>query len=530
MKVKKYILLAIASLSLVGCADLDTEPQGSVVTAAQEAQVYANAPEKVVARVNGIFSSFKEYMKGYTAGSTHCDFGYPSVMMFTDSRGMDLVSEDIGYNWFSYGLDLTDRVFTNYQNKTIWSTMYNQVYACNYLFTVLDKISEDDLTRFYLAQAYAVRAFDYFTLAQLYQFTYVDSKDKPCVPIITEENMYTGAETGVARASVDSVYSYILSNLDSAIELLDSCETTSSNKGYVNALTCRAIRARVYLTMQEWDKAAKDAEYVINSAQYAPLSIAEASQPGFTDINAKNWIWGIDVLETDRVVTSGLVNFPSHMCSLSYGYASVGAYRCINKALYNKIGVNDARKGWFLDADSKSTNLTDEQASYVAKNKIPAYANVKFAPYEGKLYQSTNASDIPLIRIEEMYLILAEAQAMAGKPATGAETLTNFVKAYRDASYTCKATTATEVQDAVWFQRRVEFWGEGLSYFDIMRLKKGIDRRGAGFEEQFVYVIEPTNDVLTYQIPNAEIEANPLISQSDNNPTAPKPDPVKDEE
>ena len=37
---------------------------------------------------------------------------------------------------------------------------------------------------------------------------------------------------------------------------------------------------------------------------------------------------------------------------------------------------------------------------------------MKYGPYKGVMAQSTNASDIPLMRVEEMYLILAEAQAM----------------------------------------------------------------------------------------------------------------------
>ena len=40
---------------------------------------------------------------------------------------------------------------------------------------------------------------------------------------------------------------------------------------------------------------------------------------------------------------------------------------------------------------------------------------MKYGPYKGVMAQSTNASDIPLMRVEEMYLILAEAQAIGGE-------------------------------------------------------------------------------------------------------------------
>ena len=45
-----------------------------------------------------------------------------------------------------------------------------------------------------------------------------------------------------------------------------------------------------------------------------------------------------------RVVTTGICNFPSHMGSLCYGYATVGAWKKVNKKLFNEINETDARK------------------------------------------------------------------------------------------------------------------------------------------------------------------------------------------
>jgi hypothetical protein len=219
------------------------------------------------------------------------------------------------------------------------------------------------------------------------------------------------------------------------------------------------------------------------------------------------------------------------MGSLNYGYASVGAWRKINAALYAQIPATDVRKGWWLNEEAQSPNLNAEQAAYVAKTGIPAYTQMKFGCYNDEVYTSTNANDIPLMRVEEMYLILAEAQAMAGDPATGAATLENFVKTYRDPEYTCAAKegqtlTAELVQDRVWFQRRIELWGEGFSYADMMRLKKDMDRRGAGFEAHTTFLIPTGSDALIYQIPHDEIESNDMLTEADNNPLADTPAPV----
>ena len=259
-----------------------------------------------------------------------------------------------------------------------------------------------------------------------------------------------------------------------------------------------------------------------------PYTAAEVSKPGMSDIEDHSWMWGILVAETDRTVTTGICNWPSHMGSLNYGYASVGAWRRINVRLYDAIPATDVRKGWFLDENATSPNLNAEQAAYVAEAGCYPYTQVKFGCYNDETYTSTNANDIPLMRVEEMYLILAEAQAMAGDPAAGAATLQNFVTTYRDAAYVCNATTDVNVQDAVWMQRRIELWGEGFSYFDLMRLNKGVDRRGAGFEAAYTYNIPAGDPALIYRLPKAEIEGNALISDAQNNPACPLPTPVSE--
>lgn len=351
--------------------------------------------------------------------------------------------------------------------------------------------------------------------------------------MITEANADEAAANGCARATVAEVYAQIMSDLNTAISLLESSSMERADKRYVDAAVAYGLRARVNLVMNNWADAASDAQKAISLHNGEPYSRAEVSVPTFTDIEDASWMWGVLVAETDRTVTTGICNFPSHMGSLNYGYASVGAWRCISKVLYNSIPATDVRKGWFLDENGQSANLSAAQQKYISgaaladdESPLP-YIQVKYGCYNDVIYQSVNASDIPLMRVEEMYLILAEAQAMSGSASTGAATLQNFVSTYRDPSYTCTASSAEAVQEAVWQQRRIELWGEGFSYFDIMRLKKGIDRRGAGFEAAYVYNINAGDDVLVFPIPTSEIEANALID-TDTNPTLTAPSPVAD--
>jgi hypothetical protein len=238
-------------------------------------------------------------------------------------------------------------------------------------------------------------------------------------------------------------------------------------------------------------------------------------------------MWGIIVNEDDPIVESGIVNFPSMMGSFNYGYSWYNGGNKINRSLFNSISSTDVRKGWWIDDAGYSANLTNEQRVLIADHFGEGMIQVKFAPYKNELETDINANDIPLMRIEEMYLIIAECKARMGQ-ADAVQVLENFVTTYRDPQYSF-ATPAADAQslvDEIWRQRRIEFWGEGLSWFDIMRLGKGVDRRDGGFEEHVIYNVAPGDAVLLWQIPEREIDTNPLISAEDNNPYFGVPEPV----
>lgn len=527
----KILSVALTGLIMAGCNDLDTEFKGSYVTDKQKEEASKADPTMTRAAVIGITSTFSSYQTVY---SNHIDFGYPSVMLCLDSRGMDLVGYNTGYNWFNEPNEMDDANVSGYTPNLAWDHIYSQIFSANALLAAQGTESDDPTIKFFLAQAYGIRAFDYFQLAQIFQFTYVGHQSEPCVPIITQENATEMAAAGGApRATVEEVYTQILSDINAAITNLEAAADAgitpesvidSKSKRLLGVASAYGLRARINLVMNKWADAASDAQTAIAKFNGAPYSLQAASAPLNLSLEEKSWMWGIAIAETDRVVTSGLVNWPSHMGSLNYGYAQVGAWRKINIKLFDAIQPTDARKGWFLNENSESPNLSASQMAYVEGYSMPAYTQVKFAPYQNVLDQSTNACDIPLMRIEEMYYINAEATAMAGNPAGAAQILNDFVNTFRDPAYVCSATTAEEVQNEVWMQRRVEFWGEGISYFDLMRLKKGIDRRGGGWEAVWVYDIPAESNVMRLPIPNSEVQANANLGE--NNPSSEKPTPV----
>lgn len=530
-----YIILIVAVFfGMMSCEDLNTLPVGDTVTSDQKEEVAENDPAKAEAGVNAIFAQFSAYAPNEDAlGSVrHNDFGYPAVMMFMDQNGVDVVSEDNGYNWFGNNLDYSDREYTSNEGQILWNNMYSIINSTNNVIGAFPADIEDPTGQFFLGQGLAARAFSYLVLVQLYQFNYVGNESKPAVPIITNENSNEAALNGAPRSTVQEVYDFINSDLTTAISLLQSAEeggVTRNDKRYISLAVAYGLRARMHLAMQKWNEAAADATDAINASSAVPAQISDVNHPTFWSSTQSDWMWGIIIQETDRVVTSGIVNWYSHMGSFNgNGYSTVSEGKQINKALFESIADTDVRKGWWLDENKTSANLNEEQADFIAGLGYVPYTQVKFGPYNDNVGTSTNANDIPLMRIEEMYLIKAEAEAMSGGDGKG--TLENFIKTYRDTSYVVSASTPQEVQEEVFRQRRIELWGEGLNWFDIMRLNKDVDRRGGGFPNAtMVFNIDAGSDLLLWRIPEAEIQANPALSESDNNPSAPTPDPVPDE-
>lgn len=520
----KYTVLSVlaSSLLLTGCSDMDAVPEGGVLTEDQLNEVTNADANKMQAKVNGLYSRLIEYgsIESWYGSVRHYDFGYASACMMYDASGMDEPSENSGYNWFGNCMEFSDRTQKSAEGYFLWLLYYSHIKIANDIIGNSTDTTNTGI-RQALGQAYASRAFDYLHLIQMYQFTYKGHENEAGVPIL-KENATIEENENNPRATVAKVYEYILNDLNTSIRFLQGY--TRSTKTAIDQQVAYGLRARANLLMQNWAAAAADAEAA--SAGYQPLSISDAGKPGFNDISASNWIWGSAVTENNDIVTSGIINFPSMMCSFTgNGYAPGYAGRYINSTLYDEIDTTDVRKGWWLDTAyyspivDYSWSITYQGDQYGPKDWFgwnAPYLNVKFGPYKNIYNNSTNACDLPLMRVEEMLLIKAEGLAMSGKVSEGKAALESFVRTYRDPKYTCTATTAEGVQDAVWFQRRIELWGEGFSFFDMMRLKKGLTRKNTNYEAALQYNLPAESSIFLYIIPEDEINNNAALKGANN--------------
>ncbi|MDE7142851.1 MAG: RagB/SusD family nutrient uptake outer membrane protein [Muribaculaceae bacterium] len=530
--------LALSGFAFTGCLDLDQEPMSNVVTEDQKQEVIKNDPSMAAASVATIPSMVTAYMNNW---SVHVDFGYPSIMIATDSRGMDMPSNLGNYQQYQPALELEDFNGRYYLNLEFWYTFYNLIRSAN---SVLANVEPTEpLTKYFCGQALAFRAWAYLNLGQMYQFTYYANPQAPTVPIITEDNMTQAASEGCPRATGEQLYAQIINDLTNAIQYLAEADEEGYNresqaeaaivKTFVNEAVCYGLRARANLFKRDYAAAAADAAEAISQAEAegaVPYSREALVSPQFYNIADDAWIWG-RYSDISSSQFRGVVNFASFVTGWSvYGYAAAGFFRCVNKALYDLIPATDIRKGWWIDGTgTPRASLPSQYTTYINSAEsngmapFSPYAQLKFGAVDGNPATNSGAIDLPLMRIEELKLIEAEAVGLSQSVSAGASKLADFVKNYRNPEYSFTATSEEAFKNEIWFQRRVELWGEGFSYYDMMRFQKPLDRRGGGYSSSIVFNVEPTNTVLLYDIPQAEVQRNPQIGANTNGSSIPSP-------
>lgn len=485
MKINKFAYLALASLAVAACDMEDVVPQGGTLLATQVQETNLAAPSRAEATFSGMFTKLGQPLSVSPSAGRPDDWGFIMMCFSNDLEAADIIVPDSGYNWFSTCGELTSRN-ADYANPYIrYAAAYNEIAAANDIIKSYPADTEDPDAINKMAQARAIRAFSYLNLAPYFQFSYAaGAQDKPCVPIVTET---TEDFTNNPRATVAEVYALIIDDLTYAIEKLEGY--ARPDKAKIDQQVAYGLRARAYLNMQMWAEAASDAEKA--AAGYSPATMEEVSHPFLKDINEHNWIWGYDMTETTAAIYPYATSSSWIRSFSNNGYApACQVYSICNNLLYNKIPASDVRKGWWVDENLESPLLegltwTDPATGNSATgNEISVFETndkLAFLPYTNVKFGCntvgtvTNEEDWPFMRVEEMILIQAEAYAKAGNEAKGREILDNFVKTYRDPSYSSTAS-GRSFSDEVWFQRRVELWGEGFSNNDTRRLNKPLVR------------------------------------------------------
>ena len=371
----------------------------------------------------------------------------------------------------SYGI--TD---TNGELDDIWNYGYKVIDRCvrtmNGAQKVLDSGATDEekyAINSYLSQCYALRALATFTMTNIFGLPYLAGQANSQLGIILiEDKPYTTSDE-VHRSSVADCYKQVLSDIAKAKELYSGeDEMNGSPQFYFNLAAIYALEARVNLFMGNYD-AAKEA---------ANKAIEERGSKGAT---AEEYVsmWSSNAISPEDILTITKTNDDN--LSANALNTLYGSY---------KGGLTNFTRSKFAETDCRAGVLSNTAFKYCGLPTAQAVSN------------------IPIFRVSEEYLILAECEANLGHLDAAKEAL--FFTAQRNSaieSVDDLPSTKDELLSFINDERIRELYLEGHRWYDARRqgLKITVATTSQNFDiAKFVY-----------PIPAAEINAGYGTEQND---------------
>ena len=345
-----------------------------------------------------------------------------------------------------------------------WQAHFKCILGCNIILVYADESVGSEIDKNYLkGEAYCLRAFHYFQLVNLYGWPYNDEKNDPKVslgvPIVTEPEI--GA-LSLTRSTVEQVYSLIVEDIENSIRYFDKGKKEST-KYRVSSLTAHLLASRIYLYMENWEKALEHARVVMGQkelcdyTQGVPTAIFTAENDDIL------WMYGTK----DNVWGIGDANLSSSAFVASYSlYES-----------FESEEWKDARADGFFSVarDSVFDSYYDYETGQVIKELISSSVMVSVLKYPTSTSAYTQG-----VRVTEAYLNAIEAllgQYKAGNSGAGNEAL-QLLNDFRSKRYVSAGGTAIpgiemknadELIDIYRLERRKELCYEGQRWFDLRR-------------------------------------------------------------
>ncbi len=561
---KNIVLTATAALTLTGCLD-ETTPSGGMLQEQVE-----SSKSGIAALSNAIPKSLITLGYSYIGGT------YGSIQLMTDIlTGQAPIATTTWdyFNYVSYGY-----LGSNYAYcYDVWNYHYSTISRANLTIAAVNNAggAEEASDKYagYLGNALAYRAFAYLNLARLEEYkstgdatldAYAQSHNLYglTAPIVTEKTTEKESRNN-PRVPFYVMDRFILTDLNKAEKLLKGYTRESANEA--NEAVVYGLKARLWLDLaSRFDYKASELqeqlahedddslavydklgittakECYANAAKYARLAINEGYRPvtkqewynNNTGFNTANdaWIWAMQIgtndVSSDSWATTSLTSYMSSETEFGVaGLQTNQAYREIDKQLFGQINKADWRRAtWVAPEDAGKSDSVTKYTTLLTAAKfanLPAYAGLKFKPAGGNMtdYKAGCAVDMPLMRVEEMYFIEAEATAFTQGLQAGQKLLEDFMNKYRcdvtsdnPTPFKCTSTNTWDFEREVVTQKRIEFWGEGVVYYDYKRLRMDFNTAYDGSNTYYYY--QQTNAAgyvhpyMNFCIPNREIQNN----------------------
>lgn len=428
---------------------------------------------------------------GRISSDYHWDWGYGSIIHIRDVMTEDMAVVSSGYDWYQ-SWEMNQNQGESYvYPQFIWNSYWQSMLPVNKLIGATNLETATEAQVGYVAAARAFRAMLYIDMARMFEFLPNDKTQGAnveglTVPIVTEATTEADARNN-PRVTREEMKEFILADLDFAEANIEKSYVQGKpmSKTLPDLAAVYGLKARCYMWVEDYANARDYARKAIAASGLLPMTEDQclSTSKGFNDINC--WIWGSKMVSEDDVVKTSLLNWTSWMSNeTAFGYSGHGPFIMIGKSLYDRLSDTDFRKKMWK---APQGGMLEGEEPFISgyENVLPEYASIKFRPAEGNTedFNVGAASAYPLMRVEEMFFIEMEAAAQLGD-AKALSLLTGFMTTYRDPEYAFAGTGEKLIEEII-FQKRIELWGEGQTFFDVKRLNMSVTRgyEGTNFSD-----------------------------------------------
>ena len=464
---KKYIFTTLAAITFLStlttsCSDefVDPAPAYSI-----DSENYFNSKtdydNALIAAYDLLQSSYVNVLLGEIASdNTLC--------------GGESPTDVIGFQ------QIDDMIHTpvNSNLRDIWNWMFAGVQRANYILEFQNKTDFEGKTQL-IAETHFLRAYYQFELVKWFGG----------IPMKGDARFKIGDEKTIPRSSVEEVYTSIEADLIFAAANLSP---TAAQKGRVTKGAAQALLGKAYLYQNKFTQAAATFESLISTSPYS----LQTDYNALFELDGENGTESVFEVQYTDVEGAGFGCLQCSEGNVAVGFSGIRNYDGpqFTSGFSFNIPTQESADAFEVGDKRKDVAILDINAWALANanydngngikfgkgNEDTGFFNRKYLPRkrssnaQGDL-NLTNPNNYRAIRYADVLLMAAEAYNRGGIDDGKARGYLNQVRrrAFGDNNHDISASGAA-LTDFILAERRLELFGEGHRFFDLVRTGKAV--------------------------------------------------------
>ena len=355
-----------------------------------------------------------------------------------------------------------------------YANNYKAIAAINSFLANVGKVLTGEKLARYQSEAYFLRAFNYFWLAQLYGN----------VVIVTEDPFSLDFKSVRAKAAKADVLKLVEEDLAKAIAGLPD---NAYKDGHAMKTTAQGYLVRVLLYQKKYPEAAALAKTIIAGNKYSLYANYAGNFYKPDQNNSAEIMFSVkylqpNLLHQDVAIAVSLQRWKGEQGTqdLINEYEAIDGKPTATSAVYDATKPFEKRdprmrQTFFFAGDTKAQGWPFTGDLAVATPGKDSWT-VGFYPVKKWLdpslvnpdYGAIDDNDFVLLRYADILLMHAEAENEANGPASAVASV-NLVRQRAGMPVLTSGVSQSQLRELIRHERRVEFAMEGLRYFDLRR-------------------------------------------------------------